>query len=430
MGRSRGHRALRRRTPTPSCARSATASRRGPCSTSLRSSSVTATSYGDHAPGLRRSGPRPARQPRRQPRPRRGRSARSARRRHGPRSDRPSTWISRTRRPTPRRTSRPPSVTTPESTRGSSIRCSRGRIPGAPSSTRTPPWRGWTSGRVTWNRWPATLDFIALNMYSRAIVAADPADNASGRGSPGPGRRTSFGGRSGPPALHRLVTRVRRATTDTRRSTSPRTAVPSRPRPDPMARPRCGPGRLPGGSHRPARPRDRRRLRRARLLRVVPPRQLRVGGRLHAEVRVVWVDFEHDLRRIVKDSGWWLRTSSPVHHWSTTTPWTDRRRFSRETGSAHDRSGQSSKSRDVGLTRGRGVGVADASQHGLTGFPVCEPAGVRRKHQRLGCLRPILPTDGCHLASGRRSGHPTTFAPSGLACATRVTGRLRSHREG
>ena len=48
------------------------------------------------------------------------------------------------------------------------------------------------------------------------------------------------------------------------------------------ARARRGPGGLPGRAHRPGRAGDRRRLRRPRLLRVVPARQLRVGGGLHA----------------------------------------------------------------------------------------------------------------------------------------------------
>ena len=53
------------------------------------------------------------------------------------------------------------------------------------------------------------FDFIALNMYSRAIIADDPADTRSGlRRIQGPGRTNSFGWEIWPAALHRLVRRV------------------------------------------------------------------------------------------------------------------------------------------------------------------------------------------------------------------------------
>jgi beta-glucosidase len=54
-----------------------------------------------------------------------------------------------------------------------------------------------------------TFDFIALNMYSRAIIAHDPADTLSAmRRVDGPGRRNSFGWEIWPAAIHRLVQRV------------------------------------------------------------------------------------------------------------------------------------------------------------------------------------------------------------------------------
>ena len=56
------------------------------------------------------------------------------------------------------------------------------------------------------------LDFIALNIYSRAILAHDPADSRSAArrldGPPGP--RTSFGWEVWPAAMHRIVRRVDR----------------------------------------------------------------------------------------------------------------------------------------------------------------------------------------------------------------------------
>ena len=56
-----------------------------------------------------------------------------------------------------------------------------------------------------------TFDFIALNMYSRAIIADDPDEPRHGlRRIEGPGRRNSYGWEIWPAALHRLVRRVDR----------------------------------------------------------------------------------------------------------------------------------------------------------------------------------------------------------------------------
>ena len=56
-----------------------------------------------------------------------------------------------------------------------------------------------------------TFDFVALNMYSRAIVADDPEEPRHGfRRLHGPGRTNSFGWEIWPAALHRLVRRVDR----------------------------------------------------------------------------------------------------------------------------------------------------------------------------------------------------------------------------
>ncbi len=132
----------------------------------------------------------------------------------------------------------------------------------------------------------STFDFIALNMYSRAIVAADPANQRHGtRLLDGPGRKTSFGWEVWPAALHRLVMRFDRDYGHppiyiTENGCAEATA-PGRRR----ARSRRGSGRLPQRAHRTAGPRDRRRLRRARVPRLVAARQLRMGGRLHATVR-------------------------------------------------------------------------------------------------------------------------------------------------
>jgi len=53
------------------------------------------------------------------------------------------------------------------------------------------------------------FDFIALNMYSRAVIADDPSDARFGlRRLQGPGRTNDFGWEIWPAALHKLVRRV------------------------------------------------------------------------------------------------------------------------------------------------------------------------------------------------------------------------------
>ncbi len=54
-----------------------------------------------------------------------------------------------------------------------------------------------------------SFDFIGVNMYSRAVIAHDPSDPISGlRRLPGPGRRTSTDWEVWPAALHRIIRRV------------------------------------------------------------------------------------------------------------------------------------------------------------------------------------------------------------------------------
>jgi len=53
------------------------------------------------------------------------------------------------------------------------------------------------------------LDFIALNMYSRAILAHDATDTVSGmRRLAGPGRKTAIGWEVWPASMHRILRRV------------------------------------------------------------------------------------------------------------------------------------------------------------------------------------------------------------------------------
>ena len=53
------------------------------------------------------------------------------------------------------------------------------------------------------------LDFIGINLYQRAIVAAAPQDrNTGARGVPGPGPRTDFNWEEWPAALYQMIMRV------------------------------------------------------------------------------------------------------------------------------------------------------------------------------------------------------------------------------
>ena len=285
----------------------ATGSRPGPCSTSRRSSSTHGHETGIHAPGFRdpdltlrashvvnlahAEGIRAVR--------RRGAvGGGRIRVQHGHR-------LPGQRRPARRRgRGAPPRL----GQRVVPRPAPEGPLPGRLPRPGGGPRRGWTSGPATWSPWRRRFDFIALNMYSRAIIADDPADTRFGmRRIQGPGRTNSFGWEIWPAALHRLVRRVDRdyghpvlyitengCADDTGPGADGRVHDASRV--DYLRRP-----------HRPARPRDRRRLRRPRLLRLVAARQLRVGGGLQPALRDHLGRLRGRPRRIVKDSGWWLR---------------------------------------------------------------------------------------------------------------------------
>ena len=260
---------------------------------------------GDPRAGVPRPGPHAARQPRREPRPCRG-DPRRARRgavgggrlcdQHGHRVP---------GQPTTRATSPRRSVTTPGSTRGSWTRCS-GSLPGrvrgpggGPRPDGHPAGRHGVDGDAASTSSRSTCTRARSSRTIRPTAVRDAQVQ-------GPGRRNSFGWEIWPAALHRLVRRVDRdyghpALYITENGCADGTG------PGPTGGCTTQPGGLHRRPHRPARPGDRRGLRRPRLLRVVAARQLRVGGGLQPALRDRWVDFDGDGRRIVKDSGWWLR---------------------------------------------------------------------------------------------------------------------------
>ena len=222
--------------------------------------------FGDHAPGFRD----PALALRAshvvEPRPRRGRPG-GPRRGAGERADRVrrSTSRRRTRRPTTRSTSPPPSAYHAQRQRLVPRPApARGRTR-APSSTRTRRSRRWTSARATWT---AHGDRARLHR-AQHVLPRHRRPRPGGRpvGLPArPGHRAAhdhgLGGLAGgaPPDRHADPPRLRHQPIYITENGLRGADRPWRRRP----RARRGPGRLPGRPHRPARPGDRRRLRRPR----------------------------------------------------------------------------------------------------------------------------------------------------------------------
>lgn len=153
-----------------------------------------------------------------------------------------------------------------------------------------------------------TFDFIALNMYSRAIVADDPTDTRYGmRRVEGPGRRNSFGWEIWPAALYRLLCRVDRD------YGHPVLYVTENG---------CADGTGPGadGAVHDASRVDYLAGHIGQLARAIDDGcdvrgyfawslldNFEWGAGYSQRFGIVWVDFEDDARRIVKDSGRWLR---------------------------------------------------------------------------------------------------------------------------
>ena len=153
-----------------------------------------------------------------------------------------------------------------------------------------------------------TFDFIALNMYSRAIIAHDPSEARFGiRQLEGPGRRNSFGWEIWPAAIHRLVRRVDRdyghpALYITENGCADAT----------------GPG--PDGRVHDASRVDYLAAHIGQIARAIDDGcdirgyfawslldNFEWAAGYSQRFGIVWVDFEDGRRRLIKDSGWWLR---------------------------------------------------------------------------------------------------------------------------
>ncbi len=155
---------------------------------------------------------------------------------------------------------------------------------------------------------PTTFDFIGLNMYSRAILADDPADLGYGlRRVDGPGRTNSFGWEIWPAALHRLVTRVDRD------YGHPVLYITENGCAD-----GTGPG--PDGRVHDVSRLDYLATHLGQLARAMDDGcdvrgyfawslldNFEWGAGYSQRFGIVWVDFDDGERRIVKDSGLWLR---------------------------------------------------------------------------------------------------------------------------
>ena len=154
----------------------------------------------------------------------------------------------------------------------------------------------------------STLDFIGVNMYSRGVVAHDPSDLRSGmRRIQGPGRQNSFGWEIWPPAIHRLLCRFDRDYGH---------------RPMLITENGCADGTAPGPD---GKVHDESRLDYYRTHIGQVARAIDDGCDIRGyfawslvdnfewaagytqRFGITWVDYDGDLARTVKDSGWWLR---------------------------------------------------------------------------------------------------------------------------
>ena len=152
------------------------------------------------------------------------------------------------------------------------------------------------------------LDFIGLNIYSRAILAHDPADTVSGtRRLAGPGRRTAIGWEVWPASMHRVLRRVDQdydhpvmyiTENGCAESTGPTAdgGVHDLDRVDYLA----------GQVGQVARAIDAGCDVRGYFAWSLLDNFEWAEG-YSQRFGIVWVDFDDGGRRIVKDSGWWLR---------------------------------------------------------------------------------------------------------------------------
>jgi len=151
------------------------------------------------------------------------------------------------------------------------------------------------------------LDFIGLNVYSRAIVADDPAGGPSAtRRIQGPGRTTSFGWEVWPAALHRIIRRVDR---DYGHPivyvTENGCASPTGPGVDGLVHDDDRRDYLAGHVGQVARAIDDGCDVRGYFAWSLLDNFEWAAG-YSQRFGIVWVDLEGDGDRLVKDSGWWL----------------------------------------------------------------------------------------------------------------------------
>ncbi len=255
-------------------------------------------------PGVHGPGARPAREPRGEPRARRG-DPRGPGGGPGRRGSAPrSTWSPPTRRPTTRSTWRRRSGSTRSGTPGSSTRCCAG-CTRPRTSTRTRPCRRWTSARATWPRWrPGSTSSASTCTRAPSSPTTRQAARAPSGASPAPARGRPSAGRSGP---RRSAGSCCGCTGTTGcRCTSRRTAAPRPTGPDADGRVHDTDriAYFDGHLGQLARAIDDG-VRRARLLRLVAARQLRVGGGLPRAVR------DRVVRRRRATAGGSSRTAAP-----------------------------------------------------------------------------------------------------------------------
>jgi len=153
-----------------------------------------------------------------------------------------------------------------------------------------------------------SFDFIGLNMYSRAIIADDPADPRLGfRQVGGPGRKNAFGWEIWPAAIHRLLSRVDRDYGHpVLYITENGCADSTGPGPDGQIHDASRVDYLAGHIGQVARAIDEGCDIRGYFAWSLLDNFEWAAG-YSQRFGIVWVDFEDGLRRLVKDSGWWLR---------------------------------------------------------------------------------------------------------------------------
>ena len=154
----------------------------------------------------------------------------------------------------------------------------------------------------------SSLDYIALNVYSRAILAHDPAHGVSAiRRLEGPGPRTSFGWEVWPAAMYHIVRRVDHDYGHPALYiTENGCASPTGPGADGRVHDVDRVDYLAGHVGQLARAIDDGCDVRGYFAWSLLDNFEWAAG-YSQRFGIVWVDFDDGGRRIVKDSGWWLR---------------------------------------------------------------------------------------------------------------------------